>query len=92
MERTVTITRNGKSSSAKLKIDGPNFDGSLWHCDWRCELIHPSTKRIYGSDEISALYYCLNFIGEFFQQMTKQGWEVTFENGLDNGGFDFGLK
>ena len=44
---------------------------------------------MYGSDEVSALYYCLNFIGGFIQEMEKTGYSIHYENEGDHGGFDF---
>lgn len=90
MKRTLLITHRGMERSAELLIHGPVFEDGQWFCEWSCEVLHPQPKRIYGSDEISALYYCLSFIGAFIREMETSGYGVRHESEGDHGGFDFG--
>jgi hypothetical protein len=90
MKRTLFIKHLGTERSADLSINGPLFEDSQWFCEWSCEILHPRPKRIYGSDQISALYYCLSFIGAFIREMETRGYGVRHETEGDHGGFDFG--
>lgn len=90
MERKVTVNEAGVAREGILSIEGPYQTGDLWACKWQCDYIHPAPKVVYGSDEISALYYCLNFIGSFIKNMEELGFVVTYEKEGDVGGFDFG--
>jgi hypothetical protein len=90
LKRKVTVHEDGVDREGFLFIDGPYRAGDLWACRWKCDHIHPAEKIVYGSDEISALYYCLNFIGSFFHNMQEFGVTVTYLDSGDTGGFDFG--
>lgn len=91
-KRTVNYVFNGIEQSVLLEVDCPMYDEeSGWYCSWKCAQFQSSSKRVYGSDEIGALYYCLNCIGAFFQEMEEHGYVFWQEIRGDRGGFSFGL-
>lgn len=91
MQRTLFITKDGIEKEAVLTMEGPRPDPYAgWACDWKCDIIHPQVKTVHGSDEMSALYFCLNFIGAFIHNMEAFGYKTRYEMDGDCGGFDFG--
>lgn len=91
LNRVLNYRHGDVTQKILLEFEGPLFDEEYgWHCQWKCEKIHPRPLKIPGQDEIGALYYCLTAIGHFISEMQKMGREVWYEDPGDFGGFCYG--